>query len=102
MAISGSKAVATSIPQAESLRSPSHHQVARSRDHPNQEHCVQQEHPVPQPDSPADETLVGGVPQDICLGAGVSDASGLEVSRNNRHFSSDRKAFQEMQGLDRY
>ena len=62
---------------------------------------MQQEHLVPQPDSPADETLVGGVPQDICLGADVSDASGLEVSRNNRHVSSHRKGFQEMQGLDR-
>ena len=100
--ISGSQAVATSIPLAESLGSPRHHQDARSRDRPNQEHCVQQEHLVPQPDSPANETLAGRCPQDICLGADVSDASGLEVSRNNRHCSGYRETFQGMQGPDKY
>ena len=82
--IFGGQAVTTSIPQAESLRAPQRHQDARSRDRPNKEHCVQQGHLAPQPDSPADETLAEGFPQDICLGADVSDASGLEVSRNHR------------------
>ena len=82
--IFGGQAVATSIPQAESLRAPQRHQDARSRGGPNRGHCVQQGHLAPQPDSPADETLAGGFPQDICLGADVSDASGLEVSRNYR------------------
>jgi hypothetical protein len=100
--MSSSQAIATSISQVESLRSPSHHQDARSRDRPNQEHCVQQEHLVPQPDSTADETLAGGVPQDIRLEADVSDASGLEVSRNNRLFLNYKEAFQGMQGLDGY
>ena len=78
------QAVATSIPRTESLRAPQRHQDARSRSRPNQEHYVQQGHLVPQPDSPANETLAGGFPQDIGLGADVSGASGLEVSRNNR------------------
>ena len=82
--IFGGQAVPTSIPQAESLRAPQRHQDARSRGRPNQEHCVQRGHLIPQPDSPADETLAAGFPQDICLGADVSGASGLEVSRNNR------------------
>ena len=84
MAVFGGQAVATSIPRAESLRAPQRHQDARSRDRPNQEHRVQQEHLVPQPDGTADETLAGGFPQDICLGADVSHAPGLKVSRNNR------------------
>ena len=86
--IFGGQAVATPIPQAESLRAPQRHQDARSRDRPNQGHCVQQEHLVPQPDSPADETLAGGFPQDICLGADMSNAFGVEVSRNNRDIVS--------------
>lgn len=75
------QAVATSTPQAESLRAPPYHQDARSCDCPNYEHRA---HSAPQPDGLANETLAGGRPQDIGLQDEVSDASGLNVSRHDR------------------
>jgi hypothetical protein len=92
--------VATSTPQAESLRAPPHHQDARSCDGPSQKHQAQREHLAPQPDSPADDTLAGRRPQDICLRADVSDASGPEVSRHNREAAQvDKRALQIFQEL---
>ncbi len=86
------QAVATSTPQAESLRAPPHHKDARSCGCTYQEHQAFQEyqHLAPLSDSRADETLAGEGPQDICLGADVSDASGLEVSTHNRESHSSR------------
>jgi hypothetical protein len=80
------QAVATSTPQAKSLRAPPHHQDARSCGCTNQEHQAFQEyqHLAPPSDSRANETLAGECPQDIGLGADVSDASGPEVSTHNR------------------
>ena len=77
------QAVATSTPQTESLRAPPHHQDARSYGCTYQEHQAFR-HLAPPSDSRADETLAGEYPQDIYLGADVSDGSGLEVSRHNR------------------
>ena len=94
------QAVATPTPQAESLEAPPYHQDARSCDSPNQEHHPQQGHLVPQPDRLADETLVGGWPQDIHLGGDVNNTYGLKVSGNNRETTPvDRKAFQGTQRL---
>lgn len=89
------QAVATSTPQAESLRAPPHHQDARSCGCTYQEHQAFQEyrHLIPPPDSRANETLAGKVPQDICLGADVSDASGPEVSTTTeKPFRSMKRA----------
>jgi hypothetical protein len=92
--------VATSTPQAESLRAPPHHQDARSCDGPSQKHQAQREHLTPQPDSPADDTLAGERPQDICLRADVSDTSGPKVSRHNREAAQvDKRAMQRFQEL---
>jgi hypothetical protein len=86
------QAVATSTPQAESLRAPPHHQDARGVGYTYQEHQAfhGDQHLAPPSDSRADETLAGEGPQDIRLGADVSNASGLEVSRNNRIACSSR------------
>lgn len=99
----GPQAVATPTPQAESLRALPHHQDARSCGSPNQGHHPQQGHLIPQPDRPADETLVGKLPQDICLGSDVNNACGPKVSGNNRETTPvNRKAIQGTQGLYRY
>ena|SRR6266850_168958 len=91
------QAVATSTPQAESLRAPPHHQGARSCDRPNYKY---QAHSAPQPDSPANKTLAGGRPQDIGLQDEVSDASGLDVSRHNREaVPVDEKSISEVPRL---
>lgn len=101
--ILGPQAVSTSTPRAESLRALPHHQDAHSCDSPNQEYHPQQGHLVTQPDRPADETLVGKLPQDIRLGSDVNNAYGPKVSGNNRETTSgDGKAFQWTQGLYRY
>lgn len=71
-------------PQSESLRTPPIHQDTCSYECPNQKYQEQQEHLVPQFDSPADKHLAGRCPQDICMRADVSDAFGLKVSRHNR------------------
>jgi hypothetical protein len=76
--------VATSDTQVESLRTPPIHQGARSIERPNQKNQERQERLVPQFESSANELLVGGCPQDICLRADVSDSSGLKVSRHSR------------------
>jgi hypothetical protein len=91
------QAVATSNPQAESLRAPPYHEDARSCDRPDQKH---QAHSAPQPDGPAIETLVGGRPQDIGLQDEVSDASGLNVSRHSREaVPVDEQGISEVPGL---
>lgn len=86
------QAVTTSTPQAESLRAPPHHQDARGCGCTYQEHQAfyGHQHLAPPSDSRADETLAGEGPQDIRLEADVSNASGLEVSRNNRIACSSR------------
>jgi hypothetical protein len=94
------QAVATSTPQAESLRAPPYHQDARSCGRPNYKHQAHQAHSAPQPDSPANETLAGGRPQDIGLQDEVSDGSGLNVSRHNRGaVSVDERSISEVPGL---
>jgi len=94
------QAVATSTPEAESLRAPPHHQDARSSGCTYQEHQAFQ-HLAPPSDSRADETLAGEGQQDICLGADVSDASGLEVSTHNREAVpvDEKSTSQQIQGL---
>ena len=86
------QAVATSTPQAGSLRAPPHHQDARGVGCTYQEHqaFLGDQHLAPPSDSRANETLAGEVPQDIRLGVDVSDAAGPEVSRNNRIACSSR------------
>lgn len=97
------QAVATSTPQAESLRAPPHHQNARSFGCTYQEHRAFKGHPhqAPPSDSRANETLAGEVPQAIWPRADVSDASGLEVSRHSREaVPVDEKSIsQKTQGL---
>ena len=97
------QSVATSTPQDESLRAPPHHQDARSFGCTYQEHRAFQEHRhlAPPSDSRADETLAGTGPQDICLRADVSDASGLEVSRHSREAVpvDEKSTSQQIQGL---
>ena len=74
------KDVTTITPQAESLRTPRHHQDARSCDRPDQNNQAQQEHLAFQSDGPTDETLVRRFPQDIGMQGDVSDAPGSKVS----------------------
>jgi hypothetical protein len=95
--------VATFDTQVESLRTPPIHQGARSIERPNQKNQERHEHLVPQFESSANELLVGGCPQDICLRADVSDASGLKVSRHTaeKPFQSINRAYQRFQGCQR-
>jgi hypothetical protein len=90
------QAVATSTPQAESLRAPPHHQDARGVGCTYQEHQAfhGDQHLAPPSDSRADDTLAGEVPQVIRLGADVSDAAGPEVSRKQQNslFQSMKRA----------
>ncbi|KAI0292806.1 hypothetical protein BC826DRAFT_1018286 [Russula brevipes] len=72
------RVIATSTPQAETLRAPRRHQGDRSCDRPSQEDHAQQGHLVFRPDDPANETLASGCPQDTCLQADASDPSDLE------------------------
>jgi hypothetical protein len=74
------RVIATSTPQAETLRAPRRHQGDRNCDRPSQEDHAQQGHLVFRPDDPANETLASGCPQDTCLQADASDPSDLEVS----------------------
>jgi hypothetical protein len=94
---------ATFNSQVESLRTPPIHQDARSYECPNQKYQEQQEHLVPQFDSPADELLAGRCPQDICIRADVSDASGLKVSGHDREAVPQlvNRAYQRSQGCQR-
>ena len=69
-------------PQAGSLRAPLHHQDDHSYGISNQWYHAWQEHLAHQPESQAEETLVSGCPQDICLRANVRNTSGSEVSRH--------------------
>lgn len=78
------KTIATSSPQTESLRAPRRHQDDRSYDRPNWEHHALQGHLALQPDSPANETLASGCPQDTCLQADVGDSYVFKVSRHSR------------------
>ena len=94
---------ATFNSQTESLRTPPIHQDARSYECPNRKYQEQQEHLVPQFDSPANELLAGRCPQDICTRADMSDASGLKVSRHNREPIPQlvNKRYQRSQGCQR-
>ncbi|KAH9966282.1 hypothetical protein BJV74DRAFT_869585 [Russula compacta] len=74
----GTKAIATSSPQTESLRAPRRHKDDRSCDRPNWERHALQEHLALQPDSPANETLASECPQDTCLRADVGDSYGFK------------------------
>ena len=75
----GARAVATTSPQARSLRAPPYHQDVRSRRRPNQKCHAPQRHAAPQPYATANKTLVGWCPQDTGLQDGVSNASGPKV-----------------------
>ena len=96
------KAIATSTPQAESLRAPPYHQDDRSCGRPTQKYHVQQEHAAFQLDGPTGDTLVGRFPQDIGQWADVRDDTGPKVSKRNREaIPADREdvSFQVFQGL---
>ncbi|KAI0250093.1 hypothetical protein BJV78DRAFT_1283550 [Lactifluus subvellereus] len=71
------RAIATPIPQAGSLRAPPNHQDVRSCDRPNRDCHSHQRHAATPSYVPANDTLVGGCPQDIRLRGDVSDASVL-------------------------
>jgi hypothetical protein len=73
------RAVATTTPQARSLRAPPNHQDVRSRERPNQKCHAPQRHAAPQSYATANKTLVGGCPQDTGLKDGVNDPSGPKV-----------------------
>ncbi len=77
------KAIATSTPQAKSLRAPRNHQDDPNCGRLNQIHHAQQERPAFQSDGPADDALAGRFPQDVSLWADVSDDSGPKVSKHS-------------------
>jgi hypothetical protein len=76
-----SRAIATPNPQAGSLRAPPYHQDVRDRDRPSQDCQSYQKYAAPNSYVPANDTLVGGRPQDTYPQGDVSEASSLEVSR---------------------
>ena len=75
----GARAVATTTPQARSLRAPRNHQDVCGRRRPNQKCHAPQRHAAPQSYATANKTLVGWCPQDTGLQDGVSNASGPKV-----------------------
>ena len=75
----GARAIATTTPQARSLRAPRYHQDVCGRGRPNQKCHATQRHAAPQSYATANKTLVGWCPQDTGLQDGVSNASGPKV-----------------------
>ena len=75
----GTRVVATSTPQAGSLRAPHNHQDVCSCKRPNQKRHAPRRHATPQSYATANGTLVCGRLQDTCLLGGVSNASGPKV-----------------------
>ena len=75
----GARAIATTTPQARSLRAPDYHQDVRSRGRPNQKCHALQRRAAPQSYATANKTLVGWCPQDTGLQDGVSNASNPKV-----------------------
>ena len=75
------KAIATSTPQAESLRAPTNHQDDPSCGRPTQKHYAQREHVAFQLDGPTEDTLVDRFPQDIGMWEDVGDDIGPKVSK---------------------
>ena len=73
------RAVATSTPQARSLRAPTNHQDVHGRGRPNQKCRTPRRHATPQSYDTASETLVVRCLQDTCLLGTVSNASGPKV-----------------------
>ena len=73
------RAVATSTPQARSLRAPTDHQDVHGRDRPNQKYHAPRRRAPPQSYDTASETLVVRCLQDTCLLGTVSNASGPKV-----------------------
>ncbi len=78
------RAIATSTPQAESLRAPFNHQDGRGRERPNQVCHAHQRGATPQSYVPAIGTLVARGLQDTCLRGVVSNASGRKVREHER------------------
>ncbi|SRR6266702_1667797 len=78
------KAIATSTPQAESLRAPFNHQDVRGRERPNQVCHAHQRGATPQSYVPANGTLVAECLQATCLRGVVSNASGPKVREQER------------------
>ncbi|KAH9047310.1 hypothetical protein EDB84DRAFT_1557694 [Lactarius hengduanensis] len=75
------RAIATSTPQAKSLRAPCNHQDVPSRERPNQNCHAPRRHATPRSYVPVNGTLVVGGLQDICLRGGVCNASGPKKSQ---------------------
>ena len=73
------RAVATSTPQAESLRAPTTHQDVHGRERPNQKCHAPRRHAIPQSHVTPRETLVVGCLQDTGLRGEVSNASDSKV-----------------------
>jgi hypothetical protein len=75
----GARAIATSTPQARSLRAPTNHQDVHGRERPNRKCRAPRGHATPQSYVTASETLVEGCLQDTCLLGSVNNASGPKV-----------------------
>ena len=73
------RAVATTTPQARSLRAPVNHQDVHGRERPNRKCRALQRHTTPQSYVTASETLVARCLQDTCLLGTVNNASGPKV-----------------------
>jgi hypothetical protein len=73
------RAVATSNPQARSLRAPSNHQDVHDRERSNLKCQAPRRHATPQSHVTASETLVVGCLQDICLRGSVNNAADPKV-----------------------
>ncbi|KAF8271064.1 hypothetical protein EI94DRAFT_632426 [Lactarius quietus] len=75
------RAVATTNPQARSLRAPLNHQDVHGRERPNLLCHAPRRHTTPQSYVTASETLVAGCLQDTCLPGSVDNASGPKTSQ---------------------
>ena len=73
------RAIATTTPQARSLRAPLNHQDVHGRERPNQKCHAPRRHATPQSYVTASETLVEGCLQDTCLLGSANNASGPKV-----------------------
>ena len=75
----GARAVATTTPQARSLRAPRNHQDVCGRKRPNQKCHTPRRHATRQSHATANKTLVVGRLQDTCLRGSVNNASNPKV-----------------------
>ena len=84
MRVVEARAIATSTPQARSLRAPLNHQDAPGRGRPNQKCHAPRRHATPQSYDTAGETLVVECPQATGVRGEVSNTSGPKVRERKR------------------